>query len=85
MKITKKIILENTESVEFSTSIFGRKFSHYYQHKNDSNDYESFESNYYDGCVYRHRGPNTKIIGYATTKKEFINIVFSYIKNKKLS
>lgn len=77
MKTTKKHIRENTRSTEVKTINLGRFFNHFYRHDN----YKAFELHHSKPVVYYHVGPNSYEIGEATTKKEFINVVYDYLNN----
>ena len=78
MKATKKSIRENTRSAEVvGTGELKRKFNHFYKH----NKNEAFELSYQNPAVFHNVGPNSYLIGEATTKKQFIDVVYDYLNS----
>jgi len=75
MKTTKKHIRENIRTTEVKSMNLGRLFNHWYQH----DEYESFEKHHSHPVVMHHVGPNSYKIGGATTKTEFIEVVYDFL------
>ena len=75
MKTTRTAIRKNTRSTEVETGSMGRTWDHFYKHP----PHEAFELKHSEPAVMHHYGPNTNVIGYARTKKEFVEIVYSHL------
>ena len=77
MKTTKKHIRENIRTTEVKSMTLGRLFNHWYQHAPN----EAFELHHSHPVVMHHVGPNSYEIGGATTKTEFIEVVYNFFNS----
>ena len=75
MKTTKKQIRKNTRTTKVGSMNLGQMFDHWYQH----DEYEAFEKHHSSSVVMRHFGPNSYEIGGASTKAEFIEVVYDFL------
>jgi len=75
MKTTKKQIRENIRTTEVKSMNLGRLFNYWYQH----DEYEAFEKHHSHPVVMHHVGPNSYEIGGASTKTEFIEVVYDFL------
>ena len=73
--ITKKQIIEKTRGTSISNSSAKNYTCQLEMHKNYTKDI--------DGNVLFNYGANSNRIGFATTKNEFITLVYSHINSAK--
>ena len=75
MKTTKKQIRKNTRTTEVGSMNLARLWNHFYQHAPN----EAFELHHSHPVVMHHVGPNSYEIGGATTKTEFIEVIYDFL------